>query len=70
MGNLEGVSLLVLLGSWRALEMEHLLLNQFGLLFWIQITLGATVWGAVRNVCEGPGLPWLGIRVWGTKGLF
>jgi len=26
--------------------------------------------GAIRNFCEGPGLPLLGIRVWGTKGLF
>jgi len=25
--------------------------------------------GAIWNFCEGPGLPWLGIRVWGTKSL-
>ena len=45
MGNLEGVCLPVLSSSWRALEMEHLLLNQFALLFWIQIMSGAWVWG-------------------------
>jgi hypothetical protein len=26
--------------------------------------------GAIWNCCGGPGLPWFGIRVWGTKGLF
>jgi hypothetical protein len=26
--------------------------------------------GAIWNLCEGPGLPRLGIRVWGPKGLF
>jgi len=26
--------------------------------------------GAIRNFCERPGLPLLGIRVWGTQGLF
>jgi hypothetical protein len=25
--------------------------------------------GAIRNCCEGSGLPWLGISLWGTKGL-
>ena len=26
--------------------------------------------GAIWNCSDGPRLPWLGIRVWGTKGLF
>jgi hypothetical protein len=26
--------------------------------------------GAIWNFCEGPRLPSLGFRVWGTKGLF
>ena len=26
--------------------------------------------GAIWNFCDGPELPWLGIRVWGTKDLF
>jgi len=26
--------------------------------------------GAIRNFCEGPGLPWFGVSVWGIKGLF
>jgi len=32
--------------------------------------LGSWVWGEIWNCCEGPGLPWLGIRIWGTEGLF
>ena len=43
LGNMEGVSLMeILRDQWRAPDMEHLQLNQFGLLFfWIQFMLGA-----------------------------
>jgi len=26
--------------------------------------------GEIWNFCKGPGLPWLGITLWSTKGLF
>jgi len=32
--------------------------------------VGSLSLGAIWNSCEGSGLPRLGIRVWGTKGLF
>jgi len=42
LGNLKEVHLPGLLRDrWRALETQHPFLNKFGLLFWIQIMLGA-----------------------------
>jgi hypothetical protein len=45
------------------------LIKLIGAHFWTQNVWSLSL-GAISNFCEGPGLPWLGVRVWGTKGLF
>jgi len=58
-------------GTWRG---GHLLgtvrdSNIWAPFSWTQMMLGVLSLGVIWNFSKGTGLSWLGIRVWGTKGL-
>jgi len=70
MGNLEGVRLWVLFEFLEGSGNGAPLIKSIWAPFLDSDYVTYLSLGAITNFCEGPGLPLLGIREWGTKDLF